>query len=94
MHLSAGPGLLPLNGLTLVVPVHGEIPAPSAAIGVGNGTSLVWTLLHTPAYGASCFRNGTLQNPASDYTLAGNVITAPAWVQGDWIACEFEYTAQ
>jgi hypothetical protein len=86
-HLAVEPNLASLAGVQLVVPVHGEIPAPSAP----GGTSLIWTLFHTPVYGATCFRNGVLQTPGSDYTIAGNVITAPAWKQGDILLCDFEH---
>lgn len=52
--------------------IDGEAPA-----GTVNGSNAVFTLTYSPAPAGSLalYRNGMLQKPATDYSLAGNIIT-------------------
>lgn len=103
IQISATPLKLP-NGC--VVDANNNTLCPSNAVPIPTSASIVivtdeapllrpdgtWSVVGIPTdQGVACFKDSVYQTPPADYTLAGNIITAPAWLPSDPIRCEYKY---
>lgn len=56
------------------------------------GTQLILQHTPSPAFTLQFFRNGLLQNPATDFALSGNfIVPNPAPAPGDVFLCNYRW---